>query len=174
MYDNAAASGAPTTVHRGGELVAASQTRSGGQHRSTFALAQADRRPRPLARRAERIARPARVRIRNRKPWVFARRRLFGWKVRLLTSGTPSSCCPSHMADGRVVRLAGGRCERVLPAFVSVHCAGCRPTDSAPQSITRLSDVRQTGSRRSKSMACCGSSAWFAVRIHSDPSTHPE
>jgi hypothetical protein len=26
------------------------------------------------------------VRIRSRKPWVLARRRLFGWKVRLLTS----------------------------------------------------------------------------------------
>jgi hypothetical protein len=26
------------------------------------------------------------VRMRSRKPWVFARRRLFGWKVRLLTS----------------------------------------------------------------------------------------
>jgi hypothetical protein len=43
---------------------------------------------RPLRRRAARTARPARVRIRSRKPWVFARRRLFGWNVRLLT-GTP-------------------------------------------------------------------------------------
>lgn len=34
---------------------------------------------RPLRRRAARMARPARVRIRSRKPWVFARRRLFGW-----------------------------------------------------------------------------------------------
>jgi hypothetical protein len=33
------------------------------------------------------MARPARVRMRNRKPWVFARRRLFGWNVRLLTRG---------------------------------------------------------------------------------------
>ena len=39
------------------------------------------------ARRAEMMARPARVRMRRRKPWVFARRRLFGWYVRLLTSG---------------------------------------------------------------------------------------
>jgi hypothetical protein len=38
-----------------------------------------------LRRRAEMIARPARVRIRSRKPCVLARRRLFGWKVRLLT-----------------------------------------------------------------------------------------
>ncbi len=43
---------------------------------------------RPLRRRAARTARPARVRIRSRKPWTLARRRLFGWKVRLLT-GTP-------------------------------------------------------------------------------------
>lgn len=39
-----------------------------------------------MRRRAERIARPARVRMRRRKPWVFARRRLFGWNVRLVTS----------------------------------------------------------------------------------------
>jgi hypothetical protein len=43
---------------------------------------------RPLRRRAARTARPARVRIRSRKPCTFARRRLFGWNVRLLT-GTP-------------------------------------------------------------------------------------
>ena len=40
---------------------------------------------RPLRRRAARMARPARVRMRRRKPCVLARRRLFGWKVRLLT-----------------------------------------------------------------------------------------
>ena len=39
---------------------------------------------RPLRRRAARMARPARVFMRSRKPWVFARRRVFGWKVRLL------------------------------------------------------------------------------------------
>ena len=44
---------------------------------------QADNWLRPLRRRAAMITRPARVRIRNRKPWVLARRRLFGWKVRL-------------------------------------------------------------------------------------------
>ena len=45
---------------------------------------------RPLLRRAARTARPARVRIRSRKPWTFARRRLFGWNVRLLT-GAPGA-----------------------------------------------------------------------------------
>ena len=42
-------------------------------------------RARPLRRRAARIARPARVRMRSRNPCVFARWRLFGWNVRLLT-----------------------------------------------------------------------------------------
>ena len=42
-----------------------------------------------MARRPARMARPARVRIRRRNPWVFARRRLFGWNVRLLTRGLP-------------------------------------------------------------------------------------
>jgi hypothetical protein len=46
---------------------------------------QAESSERPLRRRADRMARPARVRMRRRKPCVFARRRLFGWKVRLLT-----------------------------------------------------------------------------------------
>ncbi len=40
------------------------------------------RRLRPLRRRAARIDRPARVRIRRRKPCVFVRRRVFGWYVR--------------------------------------------------------------------------------------------
>jgi hypothetical protein len=35
-------------------------------------------RARPFRRLAARIARPARVRMRRRNPWVFARRRLFG------------------------------------------------------------------------------------------------
>jgi hypothetical protein len=34
---------------------------------------------RPLRRRDERIARPARVRMRSRKPCFLCRRRLFGW-----------------------------------------------------------------------------------------------
>ncbi len=46
--------------------------------------AQAERRSRPLERRAARMERPARVRIRARKPWVFARRRVLGWNVRFM------------------------------------------------------------------------------------------
>jgi hypothetical protein len=58
----------------------------GGQHARSDPLDQADRTRRPLERRPARMARPARVRMRSRKPWVLARRRLFGWKVRLLTT----------------------------------------------------------------------------------------
>jgi hypothetical protein len=46
---------------------------------------QALSRSRPLRLRAARMERPARVRMRSRKPCVLARRRLFGWNVRLLT-----------------------------------------------------------------------------------------
>jgi hypothetical protein len=55
-----------------------------GRWRQNQALSRA----RPLDRRAARTARPARVRMRSRKPCVLARRRLFGWNVRLLT-GAP-------------------------------------------------------------------------------------
>jgi hypothetical protein len=48
-------------------------------------VCQADSSTRPLRRRAERMARPARVRMRVRKPCVRLRRRLLGWNVRLLT-----------------------------------------------------------------------------------------
>ena len=64
---------------------------------------QADRRLRPLSRRALMMARPERVRMRARKPCLRARRRLFGWKVRF-TAGS------GH--DGRTCRhgavVAGG------------------------------------------------------------------
>lgn len=62
--------------------------RKSSAERSRFSRASkvgyADSSVRPLRRRAARIARPARVFIRRRKPWVFARRRVFGWKVRLV------------------------------------------------------------------------------------------
>src|ERR1700719_3839171 len=60
---------------------------STGRKSMSELTAQADSSLRPLRRRADTMARPARVRMRNRKPCVFARRRLFGWKVRLLTVG---------------------------------------------------------------------------------------
>src|SRR4029077_6025107 len=44
---------------------------------------------RPLRRRAESTARPERVRMRTRNPWVRLRRRLLGWSVRLMGRRNP-------------------------------------------------------------------------------------
>jgi hypothetical protein len=44
------------------------------------------------------------VRIRRRKPWVLARRRLFGWKVRLLTR-----CLRNCQAGRRLIGRVGKR-----------------------------------------------------------------
>ncbi len=69
-------------AHDRGELGWGPQPMGGRQHDRRR---QADSSARPLRRRAAMIARPARVLIRWRKPCVLARRRLLGWKVRLLT-----------------------------------------------------------------------------------------
>lgn len=58
-------------------------------HGATPTVRHTDSCARPLRRRAANTARPARVRMRIRKPWVFARRRLFGWKVRFVTKNSP-------------------------------------------------------------------------------------
>lgn len=76
----------PRLLRQHGNLLRSpfSASAGGGSGRQTLSWA------RPLRRRAARTARPARVRIRSRKPWTFARRRLFGWNVRLLT-GAPGA-----------------------------------------------------------------------------------
>src|SRR5699024_7267703 len=72
----------------GTELVTGVQPVAGPGHDTTARIVsgspQAESSARPLARRAFRMARPARVRMRARKPCFLARRRLFGWNVRLL------------------------------------------------------------------------------------------
>ena len=54
-------------------------------------LPQTVRLLRPFERRFDRMARPARVRMRRRKPCFLCRRRLFGWYVRLLTRLAPAA-----------------------------------------------------------------------------------
>ena len=54
------------------------------------------------------IARPARVRIRSRKPWVFDRRRLFGWNVRLLTRNSHYDVGGAHPTAAGCAWGAGG------------------------------------------------------------------
>jgi hypothetical protein len=105
------------------ELAAAPHPGGGGQHRCSrqlqvLARGQTLTRARPLRRRAARTARPARVRMRSRNPCVFARRRLFGWNVRLLT-GTPGTGCRS-----------AGRCDPVAACETDAGQAG-------PQNVTR-------------------------------------
>src|SRR5688500_1580453 len=79
--------------------------------------AQADSLGRPLRRRDDRIERPARVRMRSRKPCFLARRRLFGWYVRWLT-GLP------HVGRWRLVR---GSCWLCLGSADGAWPAGRRP-----------------------------------------------
>jgi hypothetical protein len=55
---------------------------------------------RPFARRAARMPRPARVRMRRRKPCTLARLRLFGWKVLLLIAVSPNASYKSRKDAG--------------------------------------------------------------------------
>jgi hypothetical protein len=72
---------AAATPDSGGELRLTPQPGSRGKHRPSpprAGVGQTLTRARPFRRLAARTARPARVRMRNRKPCVLARRRLFG------------------------------------------------------------------------------------------------
>src|SRR6476659_4262111 len=117
-HDEAAAR--PGSTHYGCEIGALSEPMTRRQHAPE---PQAESSVRPLRRRAARMARPARVRMRRRKPWVLARRRLFGWKVRLLTfiSVTARTSGP---------RVAGGAGRGVgrnrRPALTSRACENGR------------------------------------------------
>jgi hypothetical protein len=95
--------------------------------------AQADSLERPLRRRDDMIERPARVRMRRRKPCFLERRRLFGWNVRLLTglphdSGGGPWCWVADLAlsgAGRWCDAAGRRpplAHRI--GLVCEHAAG--------------------------------------------------
>lgn len=83
---------------------------------------QADSARRPLRRRPDTIARPARVRIRKRKPCTRARRRLFGWKVRLPLATTFSSL----FAIRPLRRFASGS-SAFRPEVVLLLLAGAVP-----------------------------------------------
>ena len=70
------ARGPRPSTNGGGELARPLESVRRRKHRS--GLVQADNSERPLRRRALKIERPARVRIRVRNPWVRLRRRLLG------------------------------------------------------------------------------------------------
>lgn len=85
-------------------------SRAGGR-----AGAQTARLLRPLRRRDDKMARPARVRMRSRNPCTLWRRRLFGWYVRLLTSSlrwcsgavTPAVSQITRWSDGAGAKPRG-------------------------------------------------------------------
>ncbi len=80
---------------------------------------QAESRVRPLSRRALMIDRPARVRIRARKPCLRARRRVLGWNVRFTVSRPSRTCSTNGQAprprtsDGRSGEQPGAEPERI-------------------------------------------------------------
>ena len=86
-----------------------------------------------MRRRAVTIARPARVRMRNRKPWTLARRRLFGWNVRLplATAFSPRHCWqprPSGaVAHSRVIELPLSK--TLLEPAQAAKASHCRTAD---------------------------------------------
>jgi hypothetical protein len=112
------------------------------QHRWPAGGFQADRRARPLRRRAEMIARPARVRIRRRKPWVRLRRRLLGWNVRLLTGKLPPSSGTRQL--GTVLTRHASQAER---AGSSRRCK--RPSNGTGHRQTGQTGANSGGLRNS-------------------------
>lgn len=111
------------------------------------------------------MARPARVRMRSRKPWVFARRRLFGWKVRLLTSGLQAQdASPAH-GDARqwlACQMRGMRNSRRVASRPSYVTGQARPrsnrrtSQSARVQVIHLSTgTFSTGAPPSTGCALC-------------------
>jgi hypothetical protein len=100
VHDEVRLRGTHPVPHRRVELSRPPHAVACRKHRQeTRRCDQADSARRPLRRRFETIPRPARVRIRRRKPCTRARRRLFGWKVRLpLVTAFSSLCAASFVA----------------------------------------------------------------------------
>jgi hypothetical protein len=136
VADDVGSSGTAPVAHGQRELRAAPHPELGGQDQAlSFS--------RPLRLRAASTARPARVRMRSRNPCVLARRRLFGWNVRLLT-GTPGrKVMGSHARDLRAVlgvptgyhlehrRLPRVSCRRVLGCGKAI-APSCRSDSVQP------------------------------------------
>ena len=79
------------------------------------------------------MARPARVRIRRRKPWTRARRRLFGWNVRLPLATVNTPVVGGHHSAPEV-------CTNDLSALRTAVYA----------QIALAIDVQQTAANRAK------------------------
>ena len=102
--------------------------------RSALTKGQTLTRARPFLRRAARIARPARVRIRNLNPCVLARRRLLGWNVRLLTGGSRYGVNTRSQPQGALERgkLPGKDCQGKLESVNGTCTSKHGQTSGAP------------------------------------------
>jgi hypothetical protein len=93
VHDNGGGTDAPTCAGDAPQVTTSGESMRRRKHGSGSRASRVEdhtaRLLRPLRRREDRIERPARVRMRSRKPCTLWRRRLFGWYVRLLTSITP-------------------------------------------------------------------------------------
>jgi hypothetical protein len=130
VYYEVGLRGAHTVPDGVGELCRTCHPVTSRQHWLNRPVGQAVSDRRPLRRRPVTMARPARVRIRNRKPWTLARRRLFGWKVRLPLA---TAISPRHISgDGYRGHLRSTAAAPVakLPANrrgPSIRSLPCRP-----------------------------------------------
>ncbi len=114
-----------------------------GKHRCNTRIEdQAVSERRPLRRRFDAIARPGRVRIRSRKPCTRARRRLFGWKVRLPFATTLSSLHLASRSGGYpiagVTRLPSRSLGRLCVSLVA---------GAGPGRVARIAAVSPTFGR---------------------------
>ena len=101
---------------------------------------QAEMRVRPLPRRAARTARPARVLMRVRNPWVRARRRLFGWNVRFMRVSSlrlESSRAKSRTAPRDAGALHRG-VDRPLPGYKGTQRSRGRSNGNGPALRPRI------------------------------------
>ncbi len=108
------------------------------------------------------MARPARVRIRRRKPWVRLRRRLLGWNVRLLTEELPHLRSVRQIGYGAdTARIAGGASRWQRPLCT-------RPSNGTGRRQTGQTDAEwagQLGGIEVISAASVGSESKFFVDV---------
>jgi len=88
------------------------------------------------------MARPARVRMRNRKPWTFARRRLLGWNVRLLKVISPKFELRDFLFRLVMDRTGGGRPPTATPS-ITRHTADSR----VPKELALWRSDQKSGDR---------------------------
>jgi hypothetical protein len=155
----------PTLSCHQPKIVATGQSSGRGEHAS-----QADRCLRPLPRRAARIARPARVRMRSRNPWVRDRRRLFGWKVRLLTVDLPIMArqvvCPRRRSASRPRRrFPDGRRAELTPHLAGDPIRLRTPAGPLPSGCRSCPAAHRSATRRDAQMLATEHILWHSAAL---------